>query len=71
MQAYQAGLTTPKHVWILGGMTNPNWWRVEDNASTTRDCTNQQMKEAIQSTLFVDVGSKLPFNDVSLIMEKV
>ena len=49
-------------------MANPNWWRVDDNSntSTTRDCTNHQMKEAINSMLFVDISSKLPSNDVSL-----
>ncbi|XP_019855938.1 PREDICTED: gamma-aminobutyric acid type B receptor subunit 1-like isoform X2 [Amphimedon queenslandica] len=65
-EAYQAGLTTAKHVWILGGLTDPNWWRVDDNANGStihHDCTNDQMKEAINSMLFVDIASKLPFTD--------
>uniref|UniRef100_A0A1X7U9M5 G-protein coupled receptors family 3 profile domain-containing protein n=1 Tax=Amphimedon queenslandica TaxID=400682 RepID=A0A1X7U9M5_AMPQE len=57
--AYHAGLTTAKHAWILRGMTNPNWWRVEDVNGT--DCTNNEMKEAIESALFVDMQtSTLP-----------
>ncbi|XP_019863650.1 PREDICTED: gamma-aminobutyric acid type B receptor subunit 1-like [Amphimedon queenslandica] len=69
-EAYQAGLTTAKHVWILGGMTDPYWWKIDDNANGStihhHDCTDHQMKEAITSMLFVDIASKLPFNDVSM-----
>ena len=36
-------------------MTNPDWWRVEDVNGT--NCTNSEMKEAIESVLFVDMQS--------------
>ena len=54
-QAYHAGLTTTKHAWILRGVTNPNWWRVEDVNGT--NCSNEEMKEALESALFVDMQS--------------
>uniref|UniRef100_A0A1X7SFT4 Uncharacterized protein n=1 Tax=Amphimedon queenslandica TaxID=400682 RepID=A0A1X7SFT4_AMPQE len=53
-QAYQAGLTTAKHAWILHGMNTPDWWTVN---TTTHDCTTNEMNDAIGSVLFVDIQS--------------
>ncbi|XP_019855508.1 PREDICTED: gamma-aminobutyric acid type B receptor subunit 1-like isoform X1 [Amphimedon queenslandica] len=69
-QAYHAGLTTDKYAWILRGMTNPNWWRVGDVNGT--DCTNNEMKEALESALFVDMQSstlpKMNYEERSIIL---
>ncbi|XP_019850712.1 PREDICTED: gamma-aminobutyric acid type B receptor subunit 2-like isoform X1 [Amphimedon queenslandica] len=59
-EAYQSGLTSPSHVWILPGMSRSNWWKLLDNQ--TSNCTDEVILEAINSTLFVDT---LPF-DISL-----
>ena len=39
-------------------MYNTKWWYLEDN-ETTSNCTNEQILEAVNSTLFVDT---FPFN---------
>ena len=53
VQAYNLQLTTGDHVWILPDIYNTKWWYLEDN-DTTSNCTNKQILEAINSTLFVD-----------------
>ena len=58
LQAYHLKLTTADHVWILPGIYNTKWWYLEGN-DTTSNCTNEQILEAINSTLFVDTS---PFN---------
>jgi gamma-aminobutyric acid type B receptor len=68
--AYKNELTTAEHVWILGGVYNSKWWYSNDSTSS---CTNNEILQAINSTLFVDV---MPFDlekrkDISQILFEI
>ena len=64
-KASQAGLTTSEYAWVLPSYTNPNWWRVSSEDSAQSDdlrlhnCTEEELKLALESTLFV-VPTKYP-----------
>ena len=50
------GLTTPDHVWILPSYFDPDWWRNSDT-----NCTNEEMKDALESVIFVGPVKYSPF----------
>ena len=50
-------LTDANHVWILPSYYNPNWWNITERELRKRptqwQCSNQDMKDILESVLFV------------------
>ena len=57
-KARQAGLTGSDNVWVLPSYTNPEWWKEQ---CTMCNCTTDEIKEALESVLFVAPMKYLPF----------
>ena len=55
-KANKMGLTTPEHVWILPSYFDPNWWHNSDT-----NCTNSEMKNALESIMLVGPVKYPPF----------
>ena len=64
-------MTTQFHVWILPGFYDPLWWKPSDDNRGDSICTDEQMLEAINSTLFVDVPVVQPYNITYLVSVSV
>jgi gamma-aminobutyric acid type B receptor len=72
-QAYNKGLTTARHVWILPGMADPQWWSVNATISNNEDynCTDEEMLSAINSTIFVDTLQFNTFQDNFQLIDRI
>ena len=53
-KAIREGLTTSEHVWILPAYFDPGWWH-------GTACSNNEMRTALQSTLFISPTNYPPF----------
>ena len=60
-KASQAGLTTSEYAWILPSYTNPDWWRRSSN------CTQKELKSALESTLFLLPTKYPPFTQTNIV----
>lgn len=56
-RASKVGLTTADHVWILPSYSDPTWWLSNTNSS----CTEDELLEALESTLFILPAKYPPF----------
>lgn len=62
-RASKAGLTTTDHVWILPSYSDPNWWLSNTNSS----CTEDELLEAMESTIFILPAKYPPFTQTNLV----
>ena len=66
-KASRAGLTASEYVWVLPSYTDPGWWKVSSNDCVRGDglrcnnCTHSELKNALQSTLFITPSKYPPF----------
>ena len=51
-------LISSDHAWILPSYYDPNWWRSLLN-STDHSCSDEEMRDILESVIFVDT-IKLP-----------
>lgn len=58
-------LTDDSHVWILPGYSAPDWWNTSDEAD---GCSDREMKQALQYTLFVDTMGTALHNESAYIV---
>ena len=60
-KASQTGLTTSEYVWILPSYSDPDWWRRSSN------CTQNELKLALESTLFILPTKYPPFTQANMV----
>ena len=60
-KASQTGLTTSEYAWILPSYTDPDWWRRSSN------CTQNELKLALESTLFILPTKYPPFTQENIV----
>ncbi|XP_019863258.1 PREDICTED: gamma-aminobutyric acid type B receptor subunit 2-like [Amphimedon queenslandica] len=74
-KAMRMGLTTSQHVWILPGIYDYMWWHDctcdnNDKFCSCNDCTEEEMKSAIQGMLFID-ASNLQITNVTETQDQI
>ena len=68
IQAEFFGLTTSEHVWLLPSYYATRWWQLEaaelDALRDSERCSNQNMMEILESTLFLGATKFSLLNEV-------
>ena len=54
MQANSTGLISKDHAWILPSFYDPNWWKLRKSTEVESGCTDDDMREIMESVIFVD-----------------
>ena len=60
-RASQAGLTTSEYAWILPAYKHRDWWKGRSN------CTQNELKLALESTLFLVPTKYPPFTQANMV----
>lgn len=48
------GLVSPDHAWVLPSYYDPNWWKTTDRTALGSDCSDEEMRDILESVIFID-----------------